>query len=392
MRAATAIIGAGTTEVGRYPDRTVTDLASEAVTRALADAGIARREVDGLVVHIGAPRGLDYDEAAALLGLDVRFASQTWSHGRFAATVVHHAAMAVASGMADVVLCLGAYRNSNLGQIGGRNSWGYEETLRPGGGPHSEAPFAGFNGPVAAAAMAAQRYFHVHGGDREKLAAVPLAFRAHAARNPAARHRKPITEAEYGASPFIVEPLRLLDCSAVVDGAVALLVTRADRARSAPAPVWLLGMQGLSAGPRQFIFGQPGLGIGQAADAAWDWPGGDQPAYRMAGIGPDAVDLVQVYDAFSPLALFSLERLGHCRPGEALDFVQGGRIGPAGALPVNTSGGMLSEGHLNGWSQMMEMVRQLRGAAGERQVPGARIAQWGTSLGDQLILGAEGTA
>jgi len=388
MRAAAAITGAGSTGVGSHAERTSISLASEAVSLALADAGLSRREIDGLIVHIGAPRGADYDETAALLGLKVRFASQTWSHGRFGATVIQHAAMAVSCGLADRVLCLGAYKNSNLGLIGSRASWGFEESLRFGGGPHGETPHAGFNGPVASAAFAARRYFHKYGTSPDKLAAVPLAFRKHAMLNSEARIRKPLTRDDYLGAAFIVEPLRLLDCSVVVDGAVALIVTSAERAKDAPSrPVFLLGAQGVHAGPEEFIFGQPGLGVGQASVFDWESPGANQTVYRMAGLAPADVDVLQVYDAFSPLVLLSLERLGFCGAGEAVDFVQDGRIELGGEIPVNTSGGMLSEGHLNGWSQMMEIVRQLRHQAGARQVPDAKVAQWGTALGDSIIFG-----
>lgn len=392
MRAKTAICGAGTTEVGRFEDRTPISLASEAVSQALADAGLSRNSIDGLIVHIGSPRGADYDEIAAQLGIRARFASQTWSHGRFGATVLQHAAMAVTCGLADHVLCLGAYKNSNLGLIGSKKSWGFEESLRYAGGPHGETPHAGFNGPVAASGFAARRYFHKYSQDPAKLAAVAVTLRQHAMLNPHARQRKAMSAEQYLSAPFIVEPLRLPDCSSVVDGAVALIVTSAERARSSRAPAtYLLGMQGVHAGPDEFIFGQPGLGVGQENMFDFVSPGAQQPVYRMAGLSQSDIDILQVYDAFSPLVLLTLERFGFCKPGEAADYVQDGRIGLAGELPVNTSGGMLSEGHLNGWSQMMEIVRQLRGGAGERQVAAARTAQWATALGDSIIFGNEDT-
>jgi acetyl-CoA acetyltransferase len=383
----------GTTGVGRFETRTPISLASEAVSLAVADAGLPRDAIDGLIVHIGSPRGADYDEIAAQLGLRVRFASQTWSHGRFGATVIQHAAMAVACGMADHVLCLGAYKNSDQGLIGSRKSWGFEESLRYGGaGPHGETPHAGFNGPVAASGFAARRYFHRYGQDPAKLAAVPVAFRQHAMLNPQARQRKPMSVEQYLAAPYIVEPLRLPDCSSVVDGAVALVITSTGRARDRRAsPTYILGMQGVHAGPDEFIFGQPGLGVAQERMFDYTSAGEGHDVYRMAGLKPTDIDLLQVYDAFSPLVLLALERFGFCKPGEAADYVQDGRISLGGELPVNTSGGMLSEGHLNGWSQVAEIVCQLRGEAGARQVAGARTAQWGTALGDSIIFGNRDT-
>lgn len=390
MRAKTAIIGAGTTEVGVYKEQTSLELASNAVDMALSDCALARGDIDGLVVHIGSPRGADYDEVAAQLNLQVQFSSQTWSHGRFGATVLQHAAMAVASGVAQNVLCLGAYKNSDLGLIGSRNSWGFEESLRHAGGPHGETPYAGFNGPVAAAAFAVQRYCHKYNHSLDKLAAIAISQRLFAQQNPHARQQKEMTREDYLAAHYIVEPLRLFDCSSVVDGAVALIVSSTQGAGDISAgPVYLLGMQGINAGPDEFIFGQPGLGINQASTFNYAPAGASQKVYEMAECGPADIDLVQIYDAFSPLVLFALERMGFCGAGEAADFVQDGRIAPGGALPVNTSGGMLSEGHLNGWSQFMEIMRQLRGQAGTRQVPDARRALWATALGDALLFANE---
>ena len=112
--------------------------------------------------------------------------------------------------------------------------------------------------------------------------------------------------------------------------------------------------------------------------------------YRMAGLQPADIDMLQVYDAFSPMTLWAIERMGHCKTGEAADWIQNGRIDQNGELPLNTSGGMLSEGHLNGWPQIAEIVRQLRNEAGERQIPDAKTGQWGTGLGDALIFGRDG--
>lgn len=382
-----SICGVGTTGVGKFVDRSVVSLASEALSQALDDAGMVPRDVDGLISHIGSPRGIDYDLVASRLGLSVGFAAQPWSHGRFGATVLQHAAMAIHAGMASTVVCLAAYRNTPLGRIGERSHFAFEESMRDGGGAHGETPHAGYNGPVAAAAMAASRYFHKYAVPIERLAAVPMAMRRHANLNPgAAMYAKTMDLKTYTAAPFIVEPLRLLDCSVVVDGAVAIIMTTDQRANDAPAkPVRIAGMQGISAGPNHFIFGQPGLGVSETGNFEFHPLGREERVYKQAGLSPGDVDFLQCYDAFSPLVLFSLERFGFCQPGEAAEWVQDGRIELGGELPVNTSGGMLSEGHLNGWTQFVETVRQLRGECGDRQVADAKIGQWGTSLGDALI-------
>lgn len=388
MRGAVAIIGAGSSGLSRASTETPIALAERAVSLALADAGLKRSQIDGLINQIGSPRGADYDRVASLLGLEVRFAAQSWSHGRFASTVLQHAAMALTWGLADYVLCLAAYRSSNFGKYGSKERNTFSESLREGGGPHAETPHAGLTAPAAGAAMATQRYFHKYGIDPAKLAAVPIAFRRHARLNPGAVMQKPLDRDTYMNSRYIVEPLRLLDCSVIVDGAVAMILTTADRAADAPKPpIPILGAQGLHAGPNEFIFGLRGLGIDQANifDQQPRWQ--DQTVYRMAGVGPQDIDTLHLYDAFSPQLLWVLERFGFCAPGEAPDWVQGGRIELGGELPVNTSGGHLSEGQLNGWGQMLEIVTQLRGEAGERQVKGVQLAQWATTIGDSMIFG-----
>lgn len=390
-----AITGLASTALAprQFANRSAVSAASEVVAGALKDAGLQRSQIDGLCVHIGSPRGTDYDVLANMLGINVRFCGQPWSHGRFTASVITHAAMALSCGMANYVLCVAAYRNSNEGGRHGTKARStFFEDLRQGGGPHAETPHAGFTAPVAGTAMAYQRYLHKYNISADKLATLALTQRRNAMRNPRAAMRKPLSAEEYFSSRFIVEPMHLFDCSVEVDGAVAIILTTPDRAKDcAKAPVHLLGFQGLNAGPNEFCMGQPGLGFNQADVFDYVSPGADQMVYRMAGLKPSDVDVLEVYDAFAPMSLWAIERMGHCKGGEAADWIQGGRIEIGGELPLNTSGGMLSEGHLNGWPQIAEIIRQLRGEAGDRQVADARIGQWGTSIGDSLILGRDGT-
>ena len=370
-----AIAGIGTVGFGSFPDESVASMASRAVSAALADCGLERRQLDGLLVHIGSPRGLDYDELALLLGLDVRFAAQTWSHGRFTATVLLTAALALDAGLADYVLCVGAFKNTAFTRVGTTTSPSFFEGTREGGGPHGETPWVGLAAPAGGAALALRRYLHRYGLDCERLGAIAIAQRRAAQANPLAAIRKPLTQEEYEASPFVVEPLRLLDCSYPVDTACAVILTRPDRARDlAQPPVDLLGFQGIHAGPNEFIFGQPGLGINQAEVFDYRPLGAEEPVYRAAGVTPAEVGALHCYDGFSPQVLWALERFGFCAPGEALDLVE---IGP---LPFNTSGGHLSEGHSNGWGHTLEIVRRLRAAGG--------VEMWATTLGDAVIYGA----
>jgi acetyl-CoA acetyltransferase len=371
-------------------DESVSAIANRAVVLALGDCGLQRSALDGLIVHIGSPRGLDYDEFATLLAIGTRFSSQTWAHGRFCGTVLQHAAMALDHRLADYVLCVATFMNSRFTQHGTPGFPGFAENLREGAGPHAETLYAGLAAPVGGAAMATTRYLHKYGVDREKLAAVALSQRKSALLNPAAVMKKPITIADYNASPLIVEPLRRLDCSVSVDTSVAVILTRADRARDLnKPPVYLRSYQGIAAGPNEFVFGQRGLGINQCGEYDYVPAGAAEPVFLAAGITPRDVDTLHCYDGFTPQVLWTLERFGFAPVGGAADWVQDGRIDLGGELPVNTSGGHLSEGHSNGWGQTVEIVRQLRGEAGLRQLPGCRLALWATTFGDAILYGKE---
>jgi acetyl-CoA acetyltransferase len=220
---------------------------------------------------------------------------------------------------------------------------------------------------------------------------VLLAQRKSALLNPLAAMTKPMTDADYRVSPYVVEPLRLLDCSVPVDTSVAVILTSAERARDcAKPPVYLRGYQGIAAGPQEFVFGQRGLGIAQAEEFDWRPAGEGERVFTAAGVAPGDIDNFHCYDGFAPHVLWALERFGFAPVGEAADWIQDGRIALGGALPVNTSGGHLSEGHSNGWGHTAEIVRQLRGEAGPRQIEDCRLAMWGTTFGDAIVYGRNG--
>ncbi len=384
LRDRTAIVGVGTSRFGRFPDETPLKLAAEAFKAALADAGMRKGEVDGVAINIGWPLGVDYDRFAEALGLDLRFADQTWTHGRFVGPTLQHAAMAVAAGLARCVACVcGVSFHQQRGLLGGP---GDVEGTREEGGTHEESPVYGMTAPAAGAALSAQRYFALYGATSRQLAAVPVTFRRHAVLNPQAIMRKPLTVEDHQASRYIVEPLHLYDCCLVSDGAACVLVTTAERAREGTKPpVLIAGMQGMRAGRDEFLFAPRGLGVHQQRSFRYVPPEDDLLVYHMAGIARHDVDGLYTYDAFSPLVLFTLERFGFCGPGEAAAWVQGGRIELGGELPMNTSGGLLSEAHVSGWNSIVEIVRQLRGEAGPRQIADARVLQWGTCWGDSLV-------
>ncbi len=163
-----------------------------------------------------------------------------------------------------------------------------------------------------------------------------------------------------------------------------MIVTTAERARDLKKPpVYISGMQGLPAGRHEFIWTYPGFGVAQ--QEVWDYKPDLQPVYRMAGVTPKDIDALFTYDAFSILVWTALERFGFCGLGEAAAFTQEGRIELGGELPMNTNGGLLSEAHIMGWNHQVEIVRQLRGECGPRQIPHAEIIQWANAYGDSLI-------
>ncbi len=382
-----AIVGVGCSAFGRRLPDSQLRLAATAFKHALADAGLARGDVDGLSIHLGWPLGPDYDRVAEAFGLDIRYVNQSWLHGRFVTNALQHAALAVSAGLADVVACVTAVSfTRERGFLGGP---GDIEGNREEGGTHGEAPPFGLTAPAGGAAIAMQRYMHVYGATSAQLAAVPIAMRNHARKNPQAIMREPLTLAAHQASRMVVDPLRLFDCCLISDGAAVVLVARGDRARGLrQKPVRIIGMQGIRAGRDEFIFAPRGLGINQQSARRATARPIDLEVFARAGVEREDVQGFYTYDAFSPLVLFALERFGYCGPGEAAAWVQGGRIELGGALPVNTSGGLLSEAHVAGWNSICEMVRQLRGAAGPSQIAGAKVLQWGTAWGDSVIVTA----
>lgn len=379
-----AIAGIGVSRFGRHLPESALELAAVAFRAALDDAGLGRDDVDGLSINFGWPLGLDYDRIAESFGLDIRYVNQTWTHGRFVTMSLQHAAMAVSAGLADVVACVTAANFAREREIlGGPGDF---EGLREEGGTHGENPPYGLTAPASGAALAMSRYMALYGATAEELATVAITLRKHALLNPNAIQKKPLTLADYMAARWVVEPLRLFDCCLVSDGAAVVLVTSAERARDlARPPVYISGMQGLRSGRDEFIFAPPGLGINQQTPGRVTPKARDQDVYAMAGIGRDQIDGLYTYDAFTPLVLFVLERFGFAGPGEAAKWVQDGRIEIGGELPVNTSGGLLSEAHVSGWNSIVEITRQLRGEAGPRQIADAAYLQWATVWGDSIV-------
>jgi acetyl-CoA acetyltransferase len=354
-----AIIGVGNTPQGKLPGSTQLSLATDAFAAALADSGLDKSEIDGLLTFPGttAPEGpLNYLRVAETLGIDPAYTGSMSMGGGTAGALVQMAAMAVANGMATNVACVfGDAAKTGGSRFNRASGWGDTWGIW------------GMMGAAANSAIAASRHMALYGTTSEQLGEVAVACRRHASMNPDAVMRTPITVADHQASRWIVEPLHLLDCCLISDGGVCIIVTSAERARARDTkqpPVFISGM-------------------GQAYTARTlerpDWwyvphqKDALDKAYAMAGVGPADIDVAQLYDNFSISVLLWLEHAGFCGVGESGPYVEGGRIQLDGDLPVNTAGGNLSESYMEGWLHIVEGVRQLRGDCGERQVSGAEV-------------------
>jgi acetyl-CoA acetyltransferase len=360
-----AIAGIGATEFSKDSGRSELRLAAEAVQAALADAGLRPSEVDGLVTFT-----MDSNAEVAVareLGVgELRFFSQIGYGGGAACATVHQAALAIAAGTADVVVCYRAL-NERSGRRFGQVSVGATAMPTSSGIDNGWHYPMGLGTPAATVAMMARRYMHTYGATSEDFGAVTVADRRHAAANPAAWFfSRPITLADHQASRWIAEPLRLLDCCQESDGAVAIVVTSRERARDLRQPPAVVRAAAQGSGPDQFtmtsyyrddLTGLPEMGV--VARQLW----------QQAGIGPADVRTAVLYDHFTPYVLMQLEELGFCPRGEARHFIAGGAIEMGGRLPLNTHGGQLGEAYIHGMNGIAEAVRQVRGTS-VNQVPG----------------------
>jgi acetyl-CoA acetyltransferase len=355
---AAAIAGIGATEFSKDSGRSELRLAAEAALDALADAGLAPSEVDGLVTFT-----MDSTAEIALareIGAgELTFFSQVGYGGGAACGIVHQAAMAVATGAADVVVCYRAL-NERSGRRFGRVSRAAVEAPTSSGVDNGWHYPMGLAVPAATVAMIARRYMHDYGATSEDFGLVTVADRRHAATNPRAWfYGRPVTLAEHQASRWIVEPLRLLDCCQESDGAVAVVVTSAGRAADLRQPPAVIRAAAQGSGPDQYVMtsyyraelGLPEMGV--VGRRLW----------RQAGAGPADVRAAVLYDHFTPYVLLQLEELGFCARGEARHFIAGGAIELGGRLPVNPHGGQLGEAYIHGMNGVAEAVRQVRGTS-----------------------------
>lgn len=375
------IVGIGETAYCRKPGSGMSQLALQlhACANAINDAGISATFVDGIMPFPNLGRA---EEFASNLGCaNLRFASTVHMGGASPVASLQSAAAAVTEGRANYVLLPAGWNGYSGARV--RQTVTADLASIPGGAIARDyyVPF-GLTAPPQWYSLIARRHMHEFGTTAEQLGAIAVAMRKHAQLNPAAvMHGKPMTIDDYLRSPMLADPYRVLDCCLETDGAAAVVVTSAERARDLDAKAVRI-LAGASGQPypadeitnRHDLF-QTGLSIAAPE------------AFEKAGVTVDDIDFAMIYDCFTFELLQQIEELGFCKRGEGGDFVSGGRIELGGELPVNTHGGLLSEAHVLGMSHINEAVRQLRGDAGARQVAGAAVGVvtgWG-DFGDGSV-------
>ena len=357
-----AIVGVGATEFSRQAGRTELQLACEAIRDALTDAGVKAADVDGIVSYTVDP--VEETELVRSVGFqEVVFSSRVPYGGGGSMGTLLHAAAAIDSGAADVVVVYRAVRARS-----GSSRFGAPKT--------SPSPTSGHSGttamqwcmpygvltPASWMALNATRYMHAYGVASEDFGRAVVQLRAYAEANPAVwGYKRPMSLADHQASRWIAEPcIRLLDCCQETDGSVALIITSRERAGDlAEVPV-MIGAATTAGLFEQEIASdhyRPDLSVMEGSVAL------GKRLFDRSGFRRDEIDAAMIYDAFSPILLMQLEALGFCGPGEAKDFVADGNLALDGSLPTNTNGGLIGEGYIHGLNLVLEAVRQLRGTA-----------------------------
>ena len=351
------IVGIGQTDFSKNSGRSEMQLAAECVKAAIADAGLQPSDVDGMTAFTLDTN--DEIEVARCVGIgDLTFFSRIPHGGGAAIGIVHQAAMAVATGSAEVVV---GYRALN-GRSGQRYSQGVSGDIVTSDLIHWGwyMPF-GLLTPASWVAMFTQRYMHETGCKSTDLAQVAISTRKHAVNNPAAFfYQRELTLEDHQTARFIAEPLRLYDCCQETDGGCAFVVTTPERARDLPQPGAVIrGVAQASADDQESMtsFYRPNIACLPEMDLV------AKQVYAQSGVGPNDLDAAIIYDAFTSIVLWQLESFGLCEPGEAKDFIQNGALELGGRLPTNTHGGQLSEAYIHGINGVNEGVRLIRGTS-----------------------------
>jgi acetyl-CoA acetyltransferase len=356
-----AIVGAALSDCGRVDDKDVFELHYQGATRALADAGLTKDDVDG---YMSCGTGtLAPVEVTEYLGLRPTWADSTQVGGSSWEFMAEHAMAAIAQGLADVVvLSYGSTTRADLK----RRLRSANLAFSSRGPSQFEAPWG--HTLIAKYAMVARRHMHEFGTTIEQLAEIAVSARHNASLNPLAYYRDPITIDDVLNERMVADPFTKLHCCIRSDGGGAVVLTSEDRARDcAKRPVWVLGT---------------GEALSHVTMSEWDdftsspCEASGRMAFGRAGVTPAEIDVCQLYDAFTSMVLLTLEGLGFCKKGEGGPLVEGGTLRVGGSLPTNTDGGGLSSCHpgMRGMFLLVEAAKQLRGECGDRQVPGAALA------------------
>jgi acetyl-CoA acetyltransferase len=357
LRDEAAIVGIGETEYSKNSGRSELKLGCEALRAAIRDCGVDPKEIDGMASFT--MDGTDEIEMARALGIgELRFISKAHHGGGAATATLHQAAMAVATGAANYVVC---YRTLN-GRSGHRFSMGVSGDMITSDILHySWYMPSGLLTPASWVAMFHRRYMHKFGTTAEQLGNVAISIRDFAVTNPAAFfHERPLSMEDYLASKWIVDPFRLYDCCQESDGAACCIVTTPERARDLKQKAAIIHGVAQGSGEDQesmTSFYRDDIGSIPEMDLV------AKQCWEISGLSPDDIDAAIIYDAFTAIVLWQLESFGFCKPGEAQDFVASGGIARGGRLPTNTNGGQLSEAYIHGMNGVNEGVRLVRGTS-----------------------------
>ncbi len=360
LRDKAAVAGVGETIYARESEKSQLALTLEASLNAIVDAGLDPKDIDGVIPYGG---GIVAEDFITNFGLpDLRYSATTPMGGASPVAALQSAAMAVATGVAKHVLIALGRGSISGGRIGKRLAEMPQMRLVS----EFEMPI-GTNAPAQFYAHMARRHMELYGTTSEHFAEIAMTCRQNAELNDRAMMRKPMTFEDHQASRMIAEPFRLFDCSLESAGAAAVVVTSAERAKDLHQdPIFIGGIaEGHPDSPSAITqrADMTRIGIAQAAPIA----------FAMADVTHADIDVAEIYDCFTYIVLCQLEDMGFCGKGEGGDFVANGRLRLDGALPINTHGGLLSEAHIAGMNHIVELVRQLRGSCGTRQVKDAEV-------------------
>lgn len=348
LRDRVCIVGVGDTPQGSVPDKTGDELAIDAARAALEDCGLNKDAIDGLFVQPSYGRQGDYLKVGLMLGLNPRVGGAVEASGATGCYMIQHAALLLNAGMANYILLVyGTNQKTNRNRFGGAL---LEE----------HAPYGGFN-PSGPFAFAFRRHMHLYGTTEEQLATIAINQRRHAGLNPKAAQKAPLSLDDYLNARYIVWPLRMFDYCYITDGGHAFILTTPERAADLKKPpVFIRGM-GRQEAFRAYETPDLVMQSFQQEAAA-------RMVFGMADMGVQDIQALYVQDAYSPAVIAALENYGFCPRGEAGRWIQDGRVGLGGELPLNVNGGQLSETYMVGWQNTCDAVRQLRGECGPRQI------------------------